>query len=419
MRFETFIAARYLRAKRKNRFVSLITIISVAGVSVGVIALIVVMGVMTGFDIELRNTLIGNRAHLTVYPHNGGQIDDFEKVIKEVRALCPEVLGAGPIIQIEALLKRGPNTTGAVLMGVDPALERDVTDLEKNLTKEDNREWGEGRLPGVKEVVLGYRLAQNLGYLGPGDDLMAITAKTSVRPFVGQQMGKPLSLLISGISDAKMSDFDSIYGYVDLETAKMLSDKKGVDAVHLKLSDPFLANKLRQRIEDNLPYRAETWYTNNEAFLGALEQEKLAMFVILTFIVLVAAFNITSTLIMVVMEKRRDIGILRTLGSSGGSILQIFMVEGLMIGLSGTGVGVVLGLLLAENLNPVASFIAGIFGIDLFNSTIYYFDRIPVAVVPWDVACITVASIVLTFLSTLYPAWSAMRLNPVDALRYE
>jgi len=419
MRFETFIAARYLRAKRKNRFVSLITLISVAGVSVGVIALIVVMGVMTGFDIELRNTLIGNRAHLTVYPNNGGQIDDFEKVIKEVRALCPEVLGAGPMIQIEALLKRGPNTTGAVLLGVDPALERDVTDLEKNLTREDNREWGEGRLPGVKEVVLGYRLAQNLGYLGPGDDIMAITAKTSVRPFVGQQMGKPLSLLISGISDAKMSDFDSIYGYVDLETAKMLSDKKGVDAVHLKLSDPFLANALRERIEDKLPYRAETWYTNNEAFLGALEQEKLAMFVILTFIVLVAAFNITSTLIMVVMEKRRDIGILRTLGSSGSSILLIFMIEGLMIGLSGTGAGVVLGLLLAHHLNPVANFLAGIFGVDLFNSTIYYFDRIPVAVVPGDVAYITVASIALTFLSTLYPAWSAMRLNPVDALRYE
>ncbi len=419
MRFETFIAARYLRAKRKNRFVSLITVISVAGVSVGVIALIVVMGVMTGFDIELRNTLIGNRAHLTVYPNNGGEFEDFEKVIREVRALCPEVVGAGPIIQIEALLKRGPNTTGAVLLGVDPVLERDVTDLEKNLTKEDNREWGEGRLPGSKEVVLGYRLAQNLGYLGPGDDLMAITAKTSVRPFVGQQMGKPLSLLVSGISDAKMSDFDSIYGYVDLATARMLSDKKGVDAVHLKLTDPFLAERLRKEIETNLPYRAETWYTNNEAFLGALEQEKLAMFVILTFIVLVAAFNITSTLIMVVMEKRRDIGILRTLGSSGSSILLIFMVEGLMIGLSGTGVGVVLGLLLAEYLNPVARFLAGIFGVDLFNSTIYYFDRIPVAVVPGDVAYITVASIVLTFLSTLYPAWSAMRLNPVDALRYE
>ena len=143
------------------------------------------------------------------------------------------------------------------------------------------------------------------------------------------------------------------------------------------------------------------------------------MFIILVFIILVAAFNITSTLIMIVMEKRRDIGILRTLGSSGYSILQVFIIEGLMIGLSGTVIGVVAGTLLAYNLNPVAEFVAGLLGIDLFNSTIYYFDGIPVAVVPWDVAWITVSAVVLTFLSTLYPAWSAARVNPVDALRYE
>ncbi len=419
MRFETFVAARYLRAKRKNRFVSLIAIISVAGVSVGVIALIVVMGVMTGFDIELRDTLIGNRAHLTVYPRGNTQFQDWEKVIGEIRSLCPEIIGAGPIIQIESLLKCGPNTAGAILLGVDPDLERGVTELERNLTREDQRQWGEGRLPQTKEVVLGYRLAHNLGYIGVDTDLVAITAKTAVRPFAGGQMGRPLALKVSGISDAKMSDFDSLYGYVNLETARMLADRQGVDAVHVKLSNPFLADLVRDRIVSNLMYEADTWYTNNEAFLGALEQEKLAMFIILTFIILVAAFNITSTLIMVVMEKRRDVGILRTLGASGSSILWIFIVEGLMIGLSGTFFGVVFGLLLAYNLNPVAEFIAGLLGIDLFNSTIYYFDRIPVAVVPGDVAYITASAILLTFVSTLYPAWSAVRLNPVDALRYE
>lgn len=419
MRFETFIAARYLRAKRKNRFVSLIGIISVAGVSVGVIALIVVMGVMAGFDVELFKTLVGNRAHLSVYSQDGRQFDDYKKVIAELKALCPEIRGAGPVVQIEALLKRGNSTTGAILLGVDPELERDVTDLEKNLTQEDQRQFGEGRLPKDKEVVLGYRLAQTLGYIGVGNDLMAITAKTTVRPFSGKQVGQPLALVVSGISDAKMSDFDTIYGYVNLETARMLADRPGADCIHMRLSDPYLADALRARIEANLPYRAETWYMNNEAFLGALAQEKFAMFIILTFIVLVAAFNITSTLIMVVMEKRRDIGILRTLGASSFSILKVFIIEGLLIGVSGTLFGVVAGLLLAYNLNPVAEFIAGIFGIDLFNSTIYYFDRIPVAVLPRDVAYITASAIVLSFLSTLYPAWSATRLNPVDALRYE
>ena len=419
MRFEFFVALRYLRAKRRNRFVSLITIISVAGVSVGVTALIVVMSVMTGFDIELRGTLIGNRAHLTVYPIGGGQFQDYEQVIQELKSLCPEMVAAGPIAQIEALLNRGSRTTGCLILGVDPLLEQDVTELAANLTQDDHRNYGQGRLPGNKEIVLGYRLAQNLGYVGVGNDIMALTFNPTSRPFLGRQLGKPISLLVSGISEAKMADFDAIYAYVDLETARMLSGKDGVDAVHLKLTDPFLAERVRQRIEEELPYACDTWYTNNEAYLNALGQEKLAMFIILAFIVLVAAFNITSTLIMVVMEKRRDIGILRTLGASGGSILKIFVLEGLLIGVSGTLAGLVMGLVLALNLNPIASFIAKLFNIDLFNSTIYLFDQIPVAIQPFDVACITLASVVLTFLSTLYPAWSAMRLNPVDALRYE
>jgi lipoprotein-releasing system permease protein len=417
VRFETFVAARYLRGKRKTRFISLITFISVAGVSVGVIALIVVMSVMTGFDNALRETIVGNRAHLDLSNPNGTPIADYESAVTEIRAAVPEAVGAGPIIQTEALLRHGTDTTGAIVLGIDPSLESGVTDLAKNLTHEGGRTMGMGSLPGEKEIVLGFRLASRLG-ARVGAEIAVVTDKPTVTPF-GMRPGNQVFLTVSGISQAKMSDFDNLYAFVDIPTARMLTGRKGVDGIHLKLTDPFLADALSKRIEQDMPYRAVTWYESQEAFFEALKQEKVAMFIILVFIVLVAAFNITSTLIMIVMEKRRDIGILRTLGSSSWSVLWLFILEGLMIGLSGTFFGVVLGTILAYNINPVAEFLAWIMGVDLFNSTIYYFDGIPVAVVPFDIFWITLSAVALTFISTLYPAWSAARLNPVDALRYE
>ena len=423
MRFETFVALRYLRGKRKNRFISLISLISVAGVSIGVIALIIVLGVMTGFNIALRETIIGNRAHLSILHPAGWALEDYRAAMDEIEAAVPEILASGPFIQVQALLenrggrKVGRVTTGALLIGVEPELESDVTQLAQNLTGEGGRTFGAGRLPGKKEVVLGYVLADSLG-VGIGDKVAVFTPKKKPSPFMLQR-AQQLLLTVSGMSQAKMSEFDTLFGWVDIETALLLTGKEGVDGIHSRIADPFMAEEYARRIERELGYRAVTWYENQLAFFEALRQEKLAMFIILVFIVLVAAFNITSTLIMMVMEKQRDIGVLRTIGVSSASILRLFMIEGLVIGLTGTLAGVVLGTLLAYNLNPVAEFLASIFGIDLFNSQIYYFDQIPVEVVPKDVITITIAAIVLSFLSTLYPAWSASRLDPVDALRYE
>lgn len=417
MKFETFVALRYLRSKRRNRFISLISIISIAGVSVGVITLIIVMGVMTGFDIALRETIIGNRSHLSIY-EAGGKIQDYEKVIEEIEAICPEIVASGPILQIEALFKNEEYTTGGLILGVDPTRESKVTDLAKNLTEEGGRLFGKGRLPGEKEIVLGYRLANRI-FARLGSQLQIVTARAIIRPFLGRQLGSQLWLTVSGISHARMSEFDEVYAFVDLPTAYMLTGEKGVDAIHVKLTNPFLADTVAKRIRENLGYQTKTWYEDQQAFFDALRQEKLAMFIILAFIILVAAFNITSTLIMIVMEKRRDIGILRTLGASTNSILLTFILQGLFIGIIGTIIGLCVGIILAMNINPIAQFIARLLGWDLFNSTIYYFEGIPVAIVPFDITCIAISAILLTFLSTLYPAYSAARVNPVDAIRYE
>lgn len=417
MRFEGYVAARYMRGKRKNRFVSLITIISVAGVCVGVMALIVVMSVMTGFDNALRATIIGNRSHLTVYERTHRTMFDYEQCMSDVSALVPEAVGIGPVVEIEALLKNGGFTSGAMVVGVDPALESKVTDLATNITNSEERLFAKGALPGEKEIVLGYRLANRIR-ASVGDEIAIVTAKASATPF-GMRGGSTVYLKVSGISQARMSDFDLLYAWVDIPTARMLTGIDGVDGIHLKLTDPFLADAVAKRIDAALPYDSETWYENQQAFFAALVQEKLVMFIILTFIVLVAAFNITSTLIMIVMEKRRDVGILRTLGTGTRQILQIFILQGLMIGLTGTFLGVIGGTLFAYYVTPIAECLAALFGVDLQTSSIYYFDGIPSDIVPWDVFKITCCAVALSFLSTLYPAWSAARLNPVDALRHE
>ncbi|MBX3177878.1 MAG: lipoprotein-releasing ABC transporter permease subunit [Candidatus Hydrogenedentes bacterium] len=419
MPFELFVALRYLRGKRKNRFVSLITIISVAGVCVGVMALIVVMSVMTGFDEALRDTIIGNRSHLDLGLPRNQSILDYEQAIAAIQEVSPHIVAAAPVVVTEALFQHGVDlTTGGIILGVDPELESRVTDLEENLTTNDGRLYGVGDLPGDKEIVLGYRLARRLGaYVG--DDIFVYTAKPKLSPF-GPRGGSGLSLTVSGISEAKMSDIDMVYAYVNLATAAKLTGRSGVDSIRCKLTNPNLADRVKMAIEDSpLPYYGETWFESQQEFFLALEQEKVAMFIILAFIILVAAFNITSTLIMIVLEKQRDIGILRTLGVSSGSVMGLFIIEGLLIGLGGTFAGVILGTIFAYYINPIAEVVAWILDVELFNSTIYYYDRIPSKIMPYDVAWITISAVVLSFISTLYPAWSASRLTPVDALRHE
>jgi lipoprotein-releasing system permease protein len=416
LRFELFVAARYLGGKNKRTFLGLITLISMAGVAVGVMTLVVAMGIMTGFGTALRDTILGNRAHVTVFEMRGAPIYDAEGLMAQLEAM-PGVVAASPVLQLEALLKHGDRQTGAYVVGVDPARESRVTRLAENLSDADGRTRGAGELPGHKEIVLGCRLAERLG-VGVGDDIGVLTSKQTATAY-GVRRVSQVWLRVSGVAQARMSEFDTLYAYVDLATAALLGAPPGVEAVQLRLANPDDAGRMVDAIEQATPYGAQSWFDNQEAYFQALDQEKMAMFIILVFIILVAAFNITSTLIMIVMEKRRDIGILRTLGAGTRAIVLIFVSEGLLIGVGGTVLGLAAGLGLALNINPVANALANALGVDLFNAEIYYFDGIPVEIVPSDLIAVAVAAVVLSLLSALYPAWSAARLHPVDAMRHE
>lgn len=408
MRFETYIAMRYLRGKRKSRLLSLITVMAISGVAVGVTALVVVMSVLSGFEETFTRTIIGNRAHISVEPVRA-YISAPEAFMAQLEAAVPEVLASSPVSQAAALLHRRGHKeeAGAIVLGIDPGREQQVTCLGDNLTRRGGRSHAAGRMPRENEIVLGYQLAEKIG-AGIGDRLRVLS-----------EQPEPVFLTVCGLAEARMTEIDSHLCFVTLETAARLTGRKGAEGVQCRIADPMAAARVAQKIEDKLGVAAYPWNETYREYYEMLAQHKSTLFTILVFIILVAAFNIASTLIMMVMEKRQDIGILRTIGVSGRSVLFIFVVEGLLIGAAGTLAGVIAGSAIALNINPIAQGIAKMMGLGSFRSEYYDFDFLPASINPGDIAAIGLAAIVLTFISTIYPAWSASRLQPVDALRRE
>ncbi|GAB4342497.1 MAG: lipoprotein-releasing ABC transporter permease subunit [Candidatus Abyssubacteria bacterium] len=406
MRFELFVGLRYLRGKRRNAFISLITFFSVFGVMIGVMTLIVVLGVMNGFDRRLLKTVLGTTSHVVV--SRSGGVTDYQEIIKEVKAL-PDVIDAAPFFAGQVLLRSNDGVLGAAIRGVIPEEEQKVSSFAEYLRGELTEEG----------IVLGTELARQLGVM-PGDQVRVISPYFVSTP-VGEVPYKK-TLEVTGLYTSGMYEYDASFCFVTLSQAmRLFGVNSTITGIEVRIDDPFKAETVAARISQRLggQFWARSWMDLNRTFLAALRHEKIIMAVILVLIIVVAAFNIASTLIMVVMEKTRDIGILKAIGATVKHVMTIFVIDGLMVGVVGAVLGVIFGYALANSLDSVVNFIGRVFGIELFPRTIYYFDKIPVDTSILDTCWIVGSAVILSLVASLYPAWQAARLNPVEALRYE
>jgi len=418
MKYEWFIGLRYLKAKRKQTFISIITVISIAGVMVGVMALIVVLSVMTGFEKTLKEKILGTQAHLVVLKTSQEGMDQYDEVIRKTGEV-KGVLAAAPFIFSQVMLSSGSSVSGVVLKGIDPDREGKVTELANNLKAGRLQDLKEAQAGGAPPIILGVELAKHLS-VSPGDSLQVISPLGTMTPM--GMMPKMKRHKVVGIFHSGMYEYDNTMAYVSIETAqKFFGMESQVTGIQVKTGDLYRVKEIGREIRKKLgfPYWTKDWMEMNRNLFSALRLEKIAMFIILVLIVLVAAFNIISTLIMVVMEKHKDIAILKSMGASSKGILRIFMIEGLVIGVVGTTLGALLGLLAAFNLEKITGFVENLFGFKILASDVYYIDKLPSQVNGADVAIITGTAILISLLATLYPSWRASRLDPAEALRYE
>jgi lipoprotein-releasing system permease protein len=411
MAFEYFIGGRYLRARQKQAFINLITILSIAGVTVGVMALIVVIAVMTGFEADLKSRILGGQSHVIVLRH-GGEFTDYHQVMQAIEKV-DGVVASTPFIYTQGMLRSKNGLSGAVIRGVDPATAGQViTTLKKidlpSVSVENSRPGNQTVVPGI---VLGKELARNLG-VTEGNVVYLISPRGMLSPIGHVPAMKQFK--VTGFFESGMYDFDSSFAYIHLKDAqKILRMGDSVSGIEVRVSEIYRAREIADHIIDKIrfPYWARDWIQMNQNLFRALKMERFVMFIILTLIILVAAFNIASTLIMMVMGKTRDIAILKAMGATDKSIRKIFVFNGMVIGLIGTVLGVGLGLLLCFGLKRY----------DIYELTgdIYYFTtNLPVKLEVINVIAIISAALVICFMATIYPARQAAKLNPVDAFRY-
>jgi len=416
MRYEWFIGLRYLKAKRKQTFISIITIISILGFALGVFALIVVLAVMSGFEKTLRQKILGTQAHLVVLKMNQEGMDHYEEVVKEVERV-KGVVAATPFISTQVMLSSESNVFGVVLTGIDPDRVGKVIELARNMKAGSLQDLkAEGESPGI---ILGIELAKRLG-VSINDPIQVISPLGTMTPM--GMMPKMKRFRVLGIFYSGMYEFDNTLAYISIPSAqKFLNMDSRVTGIEIKTDDIYKVKKIGQEIRQKLgvPFWTKDWMEMNRNLFSALKLEKAVMFILLVLIVLVAAFNIISTLIMVVMEKNKDIAILKSMGAPSKGILTIFIIEGGVIGVVGTFLGTVIGLITALNLEKVSGFVEKLLGFKFLPSDVYYIDKLPSEVNPTDVVMIVVTAILISLLATLYPSWRASKLDPAEGLRYE
>jgi len=422
MSYEFFVSLRHLKAKRTQKFISLNTWISVGGVALGVMALIIVIAVMSGFGKDLRDKILGTNSHVVVTNVSRTGMDDYEAIIKKITQ-TEGVNAAAPFILNQVMLTYGSKSTGVVVRGVDPEREAGVSDLEKNLVQGslkmlEDPETITGK-PRRDGIILGKELAHRLG-LQRDDAVSMISPASRVTPM--GLIPKIKLFRVVGLFESGMFEYDSNLAFISMHAAQKFFSMKGkVSGIEIQVEDIEKADQVAKAIQNNLgfPYYARDWMRMNKNLFSALRLEKVVMFIILILIILVAAFNIVSTLFMVVMEKSKEIAILKSMGASRSSIMKIFSFQGLIIGITGTAIGCVGGFTIVPNLNEIVGFIETIFGITAFPSDVYYLDKLPSEIEYFDSFLIVFFSIVICFLASLYPAWRASRINPVEGLRYE
>jgi lipoprotein-releasing system permease protein len=409
---ELFVGLRYLRAKRRTRFVSFITLVSLLGIALGVAALIVILSVMNGFEGELRNRLLSMSAHGKVTAVDGA-IMDWRPLVEDIAAE-EGVSAAAPFVQIEGMIQSGRDLYGVMVHGVDPSFEEALSGEFINLV-----EGGLDSLyPGGRNIILGRMLAYDLNVrLGDGVVLLIPrpTGDGTLEPVLER-------FVLSGVFEAGLADHDSVLALVHAsDAADILGIGDGVTAVRFRTDDvmdaPLIAASLQQGLGDTVA--VSDWTVENASYFRAIRIEKMMMSLILSLIIGVAAFNIVASLVMVVTDKTNDIAVLRTLGMGPDGVVRVFFVQGAMIGWAGVLLGVLLGVVLAIYVPVIAPFLEQLFGFQIMPGDVYYVTRIPSELELMDVGVIAVAAFVLTSLATLYPARRAALVNPAEALRYE
>ncbi|MBS0344386.1 MAG: lipoprotein-releasing ABC transporter permease subunit [Proteobacteria bacterium] len=414
--YELQLGWRYTRAgraTRRNGFINFISGVSMLGIALGVAALIIVLSVMNGFQKEVRDRMLGVVSHIEIFSRDGQALQDIDAITAAARK-NPQVVGAAPFIGAQALLARGEDMKGVLVRGIEPTLEPQVTDIATMA----NKGALDRLVPGEFGIVLGGDLARSL-YVQQGDTVTLIAPGGQVTP--AGVVPRLKQFKVVGTFDSGHYEYDSALAMVHVQDAAKVFRLEGPSGIRLKLKDLHQARQVADELAVTLPgsFLIRDWTRQNRTWFAAVQVEKRMMFIILTLIVAVAAFNLVSTLVMTVTDKRADIAILRTLGSSPRSIMGIFVVQGAMVGVIGTLGGLLLGLGIAYNIDVIVPFLERLFHASFLPKDIYLISRMPSDPQQSDIVPITVISLILAFAATLYPSWRASRVNPAEALRYE